>query len=304
MEMTDKIYKNSESYSEGSEDIYMNGDNWETYETRSTKEPEKTASETNTAGSRCSRLTAVCLMLLCVLLLTVITVMWVKFTAERDQLQTGYNNLTIERDQLQTSYNNLTMERDQLQTSYNSLTIERDQLQTSYNNLIIQREQLQTTNYKLTTERDQLQTRYSILSEEMARLQTIRLQLNHMYVGWRIFDSSMYYISTEKKTWSESRQFCRERGADLVIINSREEQEFMFTTPDYSSAWIGLTDMNIESIWKWVDGSSLQNTGFWARGEPNNAGDEDCGEINKATKGWNDVKCDAKNKWICEKHNF
>ena len=45
------------------------------------------------ATSRCYRLTAVCLGLLCVLLLTAITVLWIKFTVERDQLQTDCKEL-------------------------------------------------------------------------------------------------------------------------------------------------------------------------------------------------------------------
>ncbi|KAI4899096.1 hypothetical protein NFI96_020371, partial [Prochilodus magdalenae] len=91
----------------------------------------------------------------------------------------------------------LTAERDRLQTSYTNLTVERDQLQTSYTNLTVERDQLQ---------------------KKLLELEEVNKQ------GWRYFDSSIYYITTKKKSWSESRQDCRQREADLVVINSPEEQ--------------------------------------------------------------------------------
>jgi len=43
--------------------------------------------------------------------------------------------------------------------------------------------------------------------------------------GWIYYQSSLYFISSvnEKKNWTESRRYCRERGADLIIINNRLE---------------------------------------------------------------------------------
>uniref|UniRef100_A0A3P8XVY7 C-type lectin domain-containing protein n=1 Tax=Esox lucius TaxID=8010 RepID=A0A3P8XVY7_ESOLU len=42
--------------------------------------------------------------------------------------------------------------------------------------------------------------------------------------GWRYFNNSFYYLSDDAYSWHQSRQFCLDRGAHLVIVNSREEQ--------------------------------------------------------------------------------
>ncbi|KAL6466981.1 hypothetical protein MHYP_G00247850 [Metynnis hypsauchen] len=74
---------------------------------------------------------------------------------------------------------------------------------------------------------------------------------------WIYFSSSIYYISTEKKTWYGSRQECRKTGADLVTIHNKEEQDFIEMLRRGQKAWIGLTDRETEGLWKWVDGSGL-----------------------------------------------
>ncbi|KAM9450007.1 C-type lectin domain family 4 member E-like [Clarias gariepinus] len=126
-------------------------------------------------------------------------------------------------------------------------------------------------------------------------------------LGWMYFSSSLYYISTGQKGWSESRQDCRESGADLVIINSSEEQEFISKVLSRRKAWIGLNDRDGEGVWKWEDDTPL-STGYWGQGEPNaEAGNEDCvisGEMSDSVWNWADYPCDREFMWICEKTIF
>ncbi|XP_030643557.1 C-type lectin domain family 4 member M-like [Chanos chanos] len=226
-------------------------------------------------------------------------------TLQRDQLQTSNSKLTLQRDQLQSSYSNLILQKDDLQTKYNVLISQMDQLNTSYNSLIIEREQLQSSYNNLILQKDDLQTKYNVLISQMDQLNTIFLAIARaMSMGWKYFQSSLYYISTDKKTWFESRQDCREREADLVIINSREEQEFVFNLRCSVSAWIGLTDKEKEDIWKWVDGTAL-TTGYWHKGQPDSqAEDQDCVAIHyeyDPLESWKDIRCQWKTYWICEK---
>uniref|UniRef100_A0A8B9H3K5 C-type lectin domain-containing protein n=1 Tax=Astyanax mexicanus TaxID=7994 RepID=A0A8B9H3K5_ASTMX len=119
--------------------------------------------------------------------------------------------------------------------------------------------------------------------------------------GWKKFGSSYYYISSEPKNWTAARQDCRDRDADLVIINSREEQEFIKKQNEY--VWIGLTDADKEKEWKWVDGSPL-TTKFWRSGEPSNTyGNENCVAFSipaMTINAWNDVRCSDDAFGFCE----
>ena len=42
--------------------------------------------------------------------------------------------------------------------------------------------------------------------------------------GWSYFGGKVYYVAAGMKTWTESRQDCIQRGADLIIVNSRGEE--------------------------------------------------------------------------------
>uniref|UniRef100_A0A4W4G2G5 C-type lectin domain-containing protein n=1 Tax=Electrophorus electricus TaxID=8005 RepID=A0A4W4G2G5_ELEEL len=119
--------------------------------------------------------------------------------------------------------------------------------------------------------------------------------------GWYYFNLSIYYISTGRKNWSESRQDCRERGADLVIINSSEEQDFVVMLTRNIKAWTGLTDPSKTKTWKW-EITDL----YWQSGEPNGQ-NEHCVIYNYGFDSkniWADYPCDNKFAWICERKIF
>ncbi|XP_028970061.2 CD209 antigen-like protein B [Esox lucius] len=206
-------------------------------------------------------------------------------TAEQDQFQARYSAMTEERDQLQA-------ERDQVQDRYSAMTEERDQLQA-------ERDQSQARHSAMTEERDQLQAEREHLR---ANLSFISQQIQQ---GWVYFSSSWYFISTAKKTWEDSRRDCVGRTADLLVINSLEEQVFIHGLKK-EGFWIGLTDKYQEGKWMWVDGTEL-TTGFWESGQPNSDGgiEEDCVakwlKPSSQKKSWHDVSCNELLFWMCEK---
>ncbi|ROI28679.1 C-type lectin domain family 10 member A [Anabarilius grahami] len=85
-----------------------------------------------------------------------------------------------------------------------------------------------------------------------------RIQSSELTDGWTYYQSSLYFISSETKSWNESRRYCRDRGADLIIINNTTEQGFVNRISGNISGntgvWIGLSEA--DGGWKWVDGSA------------------------------------------------
>ncbi|XP_066518025.1 CD209 antigen-like protein E isoform X1 [Hoplias malabaricus] len=177
---------------------------------------------------------------------------------------------------------NLTEENIILQTRYDSLVKRIDINKNQTENLI-------ETNLIL-------QTRYDRLLKHIER---------RYFKDWKKNGSSFYFFSRGKETWEESRQNCSERGADLVIINNKEEQMFLIDQYNGSTFWIGLTDKEIENTWKWVDGQLLTEE-FWRKGEPNNADKrENCAvftvePVESDQKTWNDFPCFKLQNWVCE----
>ncbi|XP_042561141.1 asialoglycoprotein receptor 2-like isoform X1 [Clupea harengus] len=128
--------------------------------------------------------------------------------------------------------------------------------------------------------------------------------------GWAHNSGKCYLFSSTGKTWKQSRDHCITLGGHLAIVNSQEEQTFLIKKAKGQLHWMGLSDLETEGQWIWVDSTPLSKTGavFWLKrlggqDEPDNwkvepAG-EDCACL-FSTGEWHDNSCRKTYRVVCE----
>ncbi|XP_077871414.1 C-type lectin domain family 4 member A isoform X1 [Ictidomys tridecemlineatus] len=122
---------------------------------------------------------------------------------------------------------------------------------------------------------------------------------------WKSFSSSCYFFSTDAKSWNDSQENCSRMEAHLVVINSKEEQDFLTQNMDkYAAYFVGLSDPEGQGHWQWVDQTPYnQSAIFWHPGEPSSS-EERCVIVNARHPslqwGWNDVSCKGHQRSVCE----
>ncbi len=186
-------------------------------------------------------LISVGLGIICVLLLVFIILQYITITAERDLIK-SYKNTVEEFNQtingLQDNYTDLMTEKHQLQNNFSSLTQKNLELETRVKDLTAEKSQLQRSVESLSQKNLVLESKVTSLSEELKKETSKRGQYKHLllFLCFFIFNvdgfikymfrcgSGCFFVPTELKSWSDSRQYCRDRGADLIIINTEEKQ--------------------------------------------------------------------------------
>ncbi|XP_034747469.1 CD209 antigen-like protein E isoform X9 [Etheostoma cragini] len=177
-----------------------------------------------------------------------------------------------------------------LQTRYDQLRNNNTQLQDEVKQL---KDRTEVT--LLQTRYDQLSNNYTQLQDEVKQLKDRIEVLKVCHDGWTRFGCSCYFKSKEKKDWGDSRDDSEKRGADLVVIDNKEEQKFVSELSNGGESWIGLRYDGKE--WRWVDGSPLTET-FWGPGLPR------YGRNQPRNWSWYPVACcDQQGKWTQSYHS-
>ncbi|XP_040178041.1 killer cell lectin-like receptor subfamily G member 1 [Rana temporaria] len=123
--------------------------------------------------------------------------------------------------------------------------------------------------------------------------------------GWLRHRENCFYFSSGKeyRTWNESREVCEEMGAHLLVIEDREQQEFikrfsrLQTGQTKDKFWIGL--YRDGDGWRWVDGGLYNTSLLHLSGSSG-----DCVQIH-ATAGYYKGGCQSsKQNWICQKRSL
>ncbi|KAM4528248.1 uncharacterized protein PAE49_000185 [Odontesthes bonariensis] len=129
--------------------------------------------------------------------------------------------------------------------------------------------------------------------------------------GWLSFAGSCYWLVSNINlltTWHEAFTKCSDMGAHLLIVNSQEEQFFInsklpdFHQVDIPDIWIGLSDMDQDGSFRWVDKTEVKFSNYGAGWPKNTANTWDCGQIFTGNYDgkWETTNCFKSLGYICE----
>ncbi|XP_053232267.1 C-type lectin-like [Podarcis raffonei] len=118
---------------------------------------------------------------------------------------------------------------------------------------------------------------------------------------WYKFQEKCYYYSKEKMQQNTARNFCQALGADLIVIDSENEQDFLKDERQISeNTWIGLTYIEAERKWMWQDFKNHSYTNWGGKTEPISS--RCCVILDpKYELKWKNTECLRRFGFICEK---
>ncbi|XP_077781341.1 killer cell lectin-like receptor subfamily B member 1B allele C [Podarcis muralis] len=117
-------------------------------------------------------------------------------------------------------------------------------------------------------------------------------------VQWQLHRDKCYWPSKDIKTWDESKHNCSTRDSQLLVIQDKEELDFIENITENSRYWIGLSLLKSKKKWTWIAGSQLDQSLFK---EPNYAEENSCAAIKQKVTS---EPCNRELQWICQKDSL
>ncbi|XP_066296072.1 alpha-N-acetylgalactosamine-specific lectin-like [Branchiostoma lanceolatum] len=122
---------------------------------------------------------------------------------------------------------------------------------------------------------------------------------------WR---GTCYKAFNTEKSFSDAAATCGVDGGTLAMPRDAETNAFLISLCKsvrvHKPFWFGLHDQREEGSFEWVDGSALGTYTFWAPGQPDNQGNQDCviygGAPRPPYDKWQDTECYWEFRFICQ----
>ncbi|XP_053234660.1 killer cell lectin-like receptor subfamily B member 1A isoform X2 [Podarcis raffonei] len=112
---------------------------------------------------------------------------------------------------------------------------------------------------------------------------------------WQLHRDKCYWPSEDTKTWDESQHDCSTRDSQLLVIQDKEELDFIESITKNSKYWIGLSLLKSKKKWTWITGSQLDQSLF---PEPDYGEGNYCAAIKQSVSS---EPCNRPLQWICQK---
>lgn len=126
--------------------------------------------------------------------------------------------------------------------------------------------------------------------------------------SWKRYGNSCYMRVYDKVKQTDADISCRKNDAFLVEVDDALEQKFVFEhlvkVPYPEGVWTGLVRATDGPEWTW-NGRKPLKFKVWGFGEPNDFMEqgEKCSEMRHWDGQWNDVLCNYRLSYVCEKGN-
>nr|XP_034318511.1 perlucin-like protein [Crassostrea gigas] len=133
---------------------------------------------------------------------------------------------------------------------------------------------------------------------------SIEAFLNRCEKGWVPFGRNCYKFSSSTATFKDAMIICNAYGGRLLELKSKWEESWLdlqcHVRGYKPGVWLGVSYSKEEGQFLSLSDARKPRYSNWIRGQPDNAGKENCVSYWTSLGGWNDWSCTQKAYYVCE----